>query len=240
MDLQALASYHFDLDLPTSSISLKKAYRRQCLKLHPDVGGDARLFKEMQAAYNELMTSEHILSVIDGEAEYTKEVVGGTTIEDGTPLTHLGLGLGPTVNGTDCPECKHRGYQTSVQYQYATCPSCSGAGRTSSEPCRACKGTGKFTQERSRRVVNCRVCSGTGSVKFKKPTRSPYSYLNFFDLLGIAKMCSRCHGTGTLPIIESAKTMYHRCHKCSGTGELPMWNPVIPKGMLNSRKEKKA
>lgn len=37
----------------TTAQELKKAYKRLCLKLHPDKGGDPAEFKAMQAEYEE-------------------------------------------------------------------------------------------------------------------------------------------------------------------------------------------
>jgi hypothetical protein len=38
---------------------VKNAYRRKARKLHPDVGGDAEAFKQMYAAYRELLKVTH-------------------------------------------------------------------------------------------------------------------------------------------------------------------------------------
>lgn len=37
--------------------SLKKAFRRRCLELHPDKGGDADAFKEMQEEFKQVVNS---------------------------------------------------------------------------------------------------------------------------------------------------------------------------------------
>ena len=41
-------------DRAVTGEDLKKAYRKACLKHHPDKGGDEELFKEIQIAYDTL------------------------------------------------------------------------------------------------------------------------------------------------------------------------------------------
>jgi len=211
------ARLFFGVELPVSSTVLKKAYRRQVLRLHPDAGGDERDFKEMQKAYEELTSSGHVSDVFADEIEYRGESV----THDGIPLSKLGLGLGPTTNGSDCPECQHRGY---VEWEYLhtqVCDECRGSGRAPrSVPCRACKGTGKFQQARSKRIVDCRRCNGTGRFVFRYDPRRPSD-------------CRSCGGAGVRYVKDKTRKVYARCRNCDGTGEIPMWNPVLPKGMLN-------
>jgi DnaJ-class molecular chaperone len=206
-ELSRLAEYHFGLQLPVASISLKKAYRRKSLELHPDAGGDERLFKEMQAAYNTLV--EHSSIIFEGETEYGGEA---KTVE-GIPLSELGLGLGPTTNGTDCPDCGHRGYVENHGSRTKRCDHCT-LGLVRSAKCRACSGTGRFEQRRSKRVVECRVCRGSGRFIYRRPV-----------------YCSTCGGTGVV-WEETGAVTYGKCYKCKGKGEIPIWNPVIQKGAM--------
>jgi DnaJ-class molecular chaperone len=212
--LAKLAREHFGVKLPVDSITLKKAYHKRCLQLHPDAGGDEASFKEMQAAYTQLTDSGCVADVFAHESEFRDALVTVC----GTPLAELGLGLGPTTNGEDCPECEHRGYYEQTSRYGVPCDRCDGVGR---EPlfskCRPCNGTGKFTQRRSRRVVDCRVCKGSG--KFFRGRRHMF------------QTCQKCRGAGV--VMKSSKTrLYVKCHECSGTGETEMWNPVLPKSIL--------
>jgi len=215
-DLVRLARSFFDLELPVSSVALKKAYHRRCLELHPDAGGEERDFKEMQDAYNTLTASAYVAEIFAGEEEYK----GGERVTTcGTPLSELGLGLGPTTNGSDCPVCHHKGYYERSERFGVTCDRCNGSGR---EPpvskCRACNGTGKFQQARSKRIVDCLRCGGSGRFINKR-------------LLHLWVPCKQCHGSGSVRK-NTSKKFYVKCERCGGTGENPIWNPVLPKAAL--------
>lgn len=215
MNHNQLARTYFKLELPVTSVELKKAYRQRCLELHPDVGGDEREFMEMQAAYATLTSSGYVEQLFSKEKEF-KET---KTTMDGTPLAELGLGLG-AENGTDCPECGHRGYVKFEPSAYMECTTCKGIGlEPGIETCSACRGTGKFTQERSRRVVTCRVCQGRGF------TRKPALWSN------LTEVCSKCRGIGRI-LRPTGAVQYVKCRKCEGKGEIPMWNPVLRKAAL--------
>lgn len=214
-ELITLARQHFAVELPVSSISLKKAYRKRCRTLHPDAGGDEASFKEMQAAYTQLTDSDCVAAVFAHEQEFRDTL----TTMCGTPLAELGLGLGPTTNGSDCPECQHRGYYEQTSRYGVPCDRCDGIGREPAfSKCRPCNGSGKFTQRRSRRVIDCRVCHGSGKF-FHGPGR-------------LFRPCHKCHGAGVVTKSVKVNT-YVKCHKCDGTGEIPMWNPVLPKSALS-------
>ena len=54
-----MLDYYGLLDLPRSRLAisdddLKKAYKKACLRHHPDKGGDAETFKELAVAYETL------------------------------------------------------------------------------------------------------------------------------------------------------------------------------------------
>ena len=46
----------------TTAQELKKAYKRLCLKLHPDKGGDPAEFKAMQAEYEDMEAVEAFIA----------------------------------------------------------------------------------------------------------------------------------------------------------------------------------
>jgi DnaJ family protein A protein 2 len=219
-ELISLARIHFDVELPTSSVELKKAYRRACIKLHPDVGGDEIEFKEMQKAYDRITDMGSIYAVFSEEKEYAEDEQKTT---NGVLLKDLGLGLGPNVNGKDCPTCGHKGYIEHYDHTgYYPCSRCYGTGAVYRQhpTCRACKGTGKFKQARSGRVVECRVCKGSGVWNPRREASTQRGW----------SICAVCGGTGMRKSTEKAH--YSVCYTCSGTGEIPCWNPVILKGAL--------
>lgn len=211
-NLAYLAKQHFGIDLPCQPEDLKSCYRQACRKLHPDVGGNEDAFKEMQQAYETLVSFQgkgHNVFT-NGDDEILKTV-------DGFLLSELGQGLGPTTNGKDCPDCEHKGYQKKAGRSWIFCDKCDMYGFASEEGiCRACSGSGKFTQARSKRVVTCLRCNGTG--KWVNPFRK--------------MLCPYCHGSKTIWDGDETKVYYVKCSACNGTGEIPIWNPVIPKGAL--------
>jgi len=210
--IEELVSRHFHIEPPFSSTDLKRAYKKRCLELHPDIGGSTRDFMEMQKAYSAIM--EHAGSLFQDEEEFLKVKV---TL-DGTPLSELGLGLGP-ANGCDCPKCDHRGYIALKQQAFTTCPHCiDGLTNKRTFDCKYCNGTGKFTQRRSGRVVDCKACNGSGE---------------FVKTYPRARFCEKCGGSAvTKDTNKPPDITYHRCWECKGTGELPMWNPVLPKSVM--------
>lgn len=209
-----LAKECFNLSLPVSIGDLKKAHRKVSRELHPDLGGDEEKFKKMQSAY------DFLLELQGGSFGVFKEVeIDGVierTVEE-ILLSELGLGLGPTTNGKDCPRCNHRGYTVRYGRKWTVCDYCDERGYAPREfSCHACNGTGKFTQRRSERVVDCRKCDGTGI--FKHPR--------------LKGRCPKCEGTKTIWGNDENSPIYEVCEKCKGKGEIEIWNPVISKGVL--------
>ncbi len=215
---------HFLLSAPVAFEDVKKKYRQESKRLHPDAGGSEDAFKALSGAFDGLKQLYQIGSRLF-DAEPLEEVAEGepkppsmprTTI-DGTPLSELGLGLGPTTNGRDCPHCEHRGYTITKEHSHGRCTKCGGKGMQPREyPCNACSGTGKFTQARSGRVVDCLRCNGSG--KFQHPH--------------FKEWCTACHGSGRTNTARVIKIYVMKCWNCKGTGEIEIWNPVIPKGRL--------
>lgn len=210
-DSQTLAAANvFGLSLPICLPEFKKAYRIAAKTLHPDNGktGNAEAFLEIQWAYEHLSKTPE---AFEGAPPST------ITTVDGTPLSELGKGLGPTTNGRICPECDGNGYESVEGFgSWKVCDRCIGGRVPRSFTCRPCNGTGKFTQKNSRRIVNCRVCRGTGL--FNHPT--------------LTMNCPDCDGTATVRI-PGQNVSYHTCWKCRGVGEIKIFNPVIPKGALS-------
>lgn len=220
------AREQFGMSLPLTMEVLKSAFRAKAKELHTDTSGDERtknLFIEMKKAYDFLVKLE-TSSFVFGTAGQSNGHHFAMETVDGTPLYELGLGLGHLKNGRDCERCQHKGY-TEEEDLYSffnpdtLCYRCNMHGNTRVEGvCRPCKGTGKFTQERSRRVVDCRVCLGTGKSKFG------FTY----------KTCPDCNGTKRLRNAPK-KTRYVKCYECNGTGEIELFNAAWAKGRMAGR-----
>lgn len=209
---------HFALHAPVAFENVKKRYREESKKLHPDAGGSEEAFKALVGAFDELrhlyQSGSHLFDAEPGNTS-SEPRMPRKTIDD-TPLSELGLGLGPTTNGRDCPECEHRGYTVTKEHGRAECESCGGLGTQPREyACRACGGSGKFRQ-RLGAVVNCRKCNGTG--RFKHPHHEEW--------------CKNCGGLGKTRGPAVTRIYVHKCWSCKGTGEIEVLNPVLPKGRL--------
>lgn len=211
-----LARQFFGLELPISAEELAKAFRAKAKELHPDVSGDnntAHAFSEMKKAYDALRGMEEAPGVFKGNGHtfFKREEM---TIY-GTPLSELGKGLGRAQNGRTCTLCKGKGYTDGFIHDWKICEHCYGEGRISKKyPCRSCNGTGKFTQKRSGRVVDCLTCGGSGEFVH------PYHF----------GFCPHCDGAGSTP--TNGRKIYHKCSYCNGSGQTPMFNPVLVKDSI--------
>jgi DnaJ-class molecular chaperone len=139
------------------------------------------------------------------------------TTTDGSSIFDLGLGLGVTKNGRDCPRCEHRGYTISHTFGYKPCTTCDKDGMSFLETksrCRYCKGTGKFKQKHSGRIVDCLSCKGTGIFTHRAPM-----------------ICLACYGRKRV-YGQTESQVYEKCYECRGTGEIEIDNPVLRKGLL--------
>lgn len=187
--------------LPITLADLKTKFRETSKRLHPDITGKDTTdeFVKAKSAYDFLCSRI-------GEASVVENVT-----EDGTLLSDLGLGLGPTINGKPCTACDSKGYQQRVaDSDQKACLNCWN-GITSLDDCRDCKGTGEF-ELLNKRKVPCKKCKGTGQFK-----TAPHR-------------CKKCGGRG---VVANMRKMYFvKCFTCMGTGELLVLNPVIPKGRL--------
>ena len=206
---------------PINSQEFKIAYRRACFLHHPDRGGNEEQFKKIQEIYQLVKNDSSLI------CESKENII---QLLDGTPISLLGMGLGPTINGKDCKDCLSKGYTIEYERGKGTCSSCNGTGERSA-PCRACKGTGKF-KLRSDREVECRDCKGSG--RFTHATRRK----GMFRFWGEYRdsYCLQCGGGGWVITDDKFKPRYYRGYKCEGTGEIPIYNPVIPKGSLSGKK----
>ncbi len=186
---------------PFTNKELKTNFRTLAKRHHSDKGGDDEMMKKLNEAYSIL---EH-LAVED----VTEEGMRSSSIrkrkhkEDDMFILY-----------DPCPECDGSGFRYRTRFDgLKECSDCGGSGKKEFEnKCRACKGTGKFTQK-SGRTVNCNRCKGTGV--FSTHTMK----------------CQTCNGWGQIPNEIETKEY---CPRCEGTGEieLKVLNPVIRKGAI--------
>jgi len=221
-----LLHIYFDFEAPVAFEDVKKKYRQKSKQLHPDAGGSEEDFKVFNSAFDNLKQLYQLGSRLFDAEPVIEETVEGEPpapkmpreTVDGTPLSELGLGLGPTTNGRECLHCENRGYTITKEHVRGQCHKCAGRGRQPREyPCHSCGATGKFTLRKSERIVDCRVCLGTRA--FKHPFQKEW--------------CTMCNGTGRAATDRVVKIYALKCFDCKGTGETEVWNPVLPKGRLS-------
>ena len=190
-----------NLKPPFSPNHLKTAYRRAAREEHPDhskhpEAGDR--FRRVQQAYEQLFGNGEVL-------EFTESMARATQTDDGTLLSELGKGLGPSTNGRPCDDCSGAGYRSYI-IGWVACTSCPiGLPRR----CGPCKGTGTF-QRPGRRAQRCNRCDGRGRLQ---------------------DVCKVCNGRMRVPDPNQSRS-YSKCLRCKGCGELMVFNPVLPKGLL--------
>jgi DnaJ-class molecular chaperone len=192
---------------PITPNALKVAFRRRASEEHPDHSKHPQAGARFIAVQTAFATLDGADGVVVGAPEEAK------LEEDGTPLTELGRGLGPTINGRPCPTCHGSGYYQATEQ--AVCPDCRyyGAfGLGLAFRCWKCTGTGVFKRN-GRSVGTCFSCNGKGW------RQVPFSAI-----------CPTCHGTMRVPGKKIAR--YYRCTECKGTGEVVVLNPVLPKGLF--------
>ncbi len=217
-----LASTYLGIQLPASMDALKKAFRSQSKKLHPDrEGGSKEKFQEMIEVYEFIVTIAHLPGIIGGDQEGNGSgpnvSVNRFTTVEGVSIFDLGLGLGPTKNGRDCLRCQHKGYTITPTFGYTTCTACDVRGQmpyVQEFRCKSCIGTGKFRQKNSQRIVDCRTCGGTGRFTTMVPGR-----------------CASCGGSKRV-YGPTGEVTYQKCFECRGTGEIEIDNPVLAKGRM--------
>lgn len=205
---EALEIFH--IKPPTTTNALRTKYRALAKLEHPDTSkhpDKTKRFQNVNEAYKVLSADK---SIIENWGEVTTTVTG-------QKLADLGKGLGPTTNGATCEECSGFGYRAA--HGFDPCPDCREFGFGDYRfRCKKCRGSGKFTRN-GVVVGKCFPCNGAGWIR---PS-------GFGLALGLA-VCQTCNGRGA---VERKTKSYYFCTKCEGKGELPMWNPVLPRGLLN-------
>lgn len=174
-----LLAVHFALSVPVAFEDVKKVYRKKSKLLHPDAGGSEEEFKAFSGAFDSLkqlyQTGSRLFDAeLLGDGEFVRPTMPRVTV-DGIPLCELGLGLGPTTNGTDCTRCERRGYSIVEERGQATCPSCDGLGmymhpEHGRRQCSTCLGWGRVIYKVARiHVLKCAECRGTGEIRIYNP-----------------------------------------------------------------------
>ena len=203
---------------------LKKAYRRQAMKFHPDRNTDDKgaedKFKEAKEAYD-------VLSDAQKRAAYDQYGHAGVD-----PSAAAGAGFGAGANFNDIfgdvfgdifgggARSRSRAYRGSdLRYNMELSLEDAVAGTTvkikipTLVACKTCNGSGA---KKGSQATTCTTCGGTGQVRIQQ---------GFFS---VQQTCPHCHGAG--------KMIKDPCHDCHGQGrveERKTLSVKVPPGVDN-------
>ena len=215
-----------------SEDEIKKAYRKEAKKYHPDLHpGD----KEAEAKFKEINEAYEVLSNADKKARYdqfghagvdpnygagTGGGAGFGGFEDfGDIFSNIfgggfgGFGGGQRRNGP----VRGKDIRTGVllTFEEAAFGCKKKVEITRQEECPTCKGSGA---KPGTKPVKCKKCNGMGRIRTQ--TRTP------FGMMANETVCPDCHGSGTVVIDP--------CKDCRGTGRVRKTNKIevtIPAGI---------
>lgn len=212
---------------------IKKAFRKQARKHHPDAGGSEEKFKELNEAYE-------VLSDTEKRAQYDQfgQYFGGNM---------------PPGGGQGAPGAGWPGGGGGAQYQNVDLGDLgglfgdlfSGGGGTSRGRSGAHRGSdlqydvtldfdaalnGVSTKVDVKRSETCATCKGTGAKPGTSPTTCPTCkgsghVIDGQGMFGFSRPCPRCAGSG--------KIIEHPCATCKGKGAVVRMKPVtvnVPPG----------
>ncbi len=232
--------YYDILGVPrnASAEDVKKAFRKQARKHHPDAGGSEDRFKEVNEAYEVLSDGEKRRQYDEYGRYFGGNVPpGGAGAPGGWPGgAHAGGATYQTVDMGDLGDLfgnlfgggagggrrpsAHRGndlqYDLTLSFEEAFSGVSTTVDVRRNEGCATCKGSGA---KPGTSPVTCPACQGSGTVSQGQ------------GLFGFSRPCPRCGGKGT--IIEQP------CPTCRGRGSVVKAKPLtvnIPPGVTDGGK----
>lgn len=219
---------------------IKKAFRKQARKHHPDAGGSEERFKEINEAY-EVLSDPEKRKQYDQFGQYFGGNVppgagaagAGASWPGGFTYTHVGdigdlgdlfgdlfSGFGATVGRAGARSSARRGadlqYDVTLSFDEALRGISTKVDVRRDETCATCQGTGA---KPGTSRTTCPTCKGTGHVTQGQ------------GLFAFSRTCPRCGGEGT--IVEQP------CPTCRGRGTVTRVKPVtvnIPAGVTDGSK----
>jgi len=220
-----------------SADEIKKAFRKQARKHHPDAGGTEERFKELNEAY-EVLSDPEKRAQYDQYGQYFGGNVppgaggpgagwpggaGGQTYTN-VDLGDLGDLFGGLFSGGGQPGQRRSSARRGTDLQYDVTLTFDEALHGIStkvdvkraESCATCKGSGA---KPGTSPISCPTCGGTGHTTQGQ------------GLFGFSRPCTRCGGSG--------KIVEHPCPTCKGKGSVTRDRPVtvnIPAGVTDGGK----
>ncbi len=203
-----------------SEDEIKKAYRKQAKKYHPDLNPGN---KEAEAKFKEVNEAYEVLSDKDKRARYDRFGFAGVDPNFGAGPTAYGGGnpFGQDIDIGDIFNSFFGGFggsraarnqnsprrgsdveaSVTVSFEEAAKGCKKEVTYQNVDSCTACSGTGA---SQGTQLKSCPNCNGTGQVMVQK--RTP------FGVVQTSQTCDKCRGKGK--IIEKP------CPKCSGAGRI--------------------
>jgi len=155
---------------------IKKFFRQQVKRLHPDLGGDKESFLEFLKWYKGIINF-HLKKIDKAQVKIVKTpVLKGKYIFSSLELTVEEIALGGkrkieipgeekicvacegtgynlTGNTLDCGFCKGKGIISTIEQRkekevFLSCPYCRGKGKIYTEKCNVCRGKGKLREKK--------------------------------------------------------------------------------------------
>jgi molecular chaperone DnaJ len=233
-----MAKNYYDVlgvDKGAKKEDIKKAFYKLASKYHPDKGGDAEKFKEINEAYQ-------VLSDDKRRKEY--DTYGQTFNGQGPMGGGWGQGFGG-FNASDFADMQFdmsdlgdifgdmfgggfgggartkRGRDISLEIDVTFKEAVFGTERnvliSKISSCTACEGSGA---KKGSEMMTCTTCNGQGKVHDVRKT--------FMGTFQTVRTCEICHGKGKVP--------KERCHECRGAGVVNAQEEIhigVPAGIGN-------
>lgn len=221
------------LNKGASDDEIKKAYRQQAKKYHPDLHpGD----KQCEEKFKEVNEAYEVLSDKEKKARYDQ--FGHAGVDPNFGEGGAGYGGSPFNGNIDLddifssffggfggrrarPNQPQRGTDVeasvTITFEEAAKGCVKKVSYNSVDTCETCHGTGA---EPGTQAKTCSACSGTGKVTVNQ--RTP------FGTVQTQRSCDACHGTG--------KIIDRPCHRCNGSGRHRRSHTVdvnVPAGIKN-------
>jgi len=145
---------------------IKKAYRKLSMKHHPDKGGDADKFTELNEA-NEILSDANKRANYDNPPQQAGGFGFGGFSFGGSMRQAQQINPHITVNITISLEECFTGADVNVNYDRLNlCTDCNGEGGSNPSTCSECGGQGhvRFMMGNTEVAMECRTCEGSGQM----------------------------------------------------------------------------
>ncbi|MEN9337894.1 MAG: hypothetical protein RIQ41_208 [Candidatus Parcubacteria bacterium] len=214
-----------------SKEEIKKAFYKLASKYHPDKGGDAEKFKEVNEAYQVLSDDKKRKEydtygqTFNGQGPMGGAGFGGFNQGDFGDMQFdfgdLGDMFGDIFGGFGGGARTRRGRDISLEVDVTFKESVFGTERNvlinKVGTCTTCEGSGA---KKGSEMVTCITCNGQGKIHDMKRT--------FMGNFQTVRTCETCNGKGKMP--------KERCHDCRGAGVLNKREEIhveVPAGISN-------